>query len=153
MAALAQIGSGLLITAPQLHAGGAGGEMEPTTAAAAATLQTSCSPAAELVKRACYCAGAVDGVLKGTCKVALQATGAAAEAAGDRLAERSAHLVTSAYVAAGASAGERVEQQLHCLAPERHLWPDCAHRGWLHQHCHCRRYCPPQGCTRAASGR
>lgn len=93
---------------------------------AAPTLQSPSSrPAAGLVNRACYTAGAVDGVLEGSCKVALQVTGATAETAAGRLAaavfsaeawlaERSAHLVTSAYVAAGASTGEGSSRD--CLA-------------------------------------
>ena len=86
-------------------------------------------PGAELLSRAYYVAGAVEGVLEG----AVQATGAAAGAAEGRLAaavggvetwlvERSARLLTSAYVAAGASAGERAGQQPRCTgpAPARH---------------------------------
>ena len=124
-------------------------------------------PAAQLVKRACYCAGAVDGVVEGSCKVVLQATGAAAEAAGDRLAavvegaetwlvERSAHLVTSAYVAAGASAGKSAQPQpqciaLHCIAPERHPRHPCS-RGFGCTHTATAARCPLQVCTRAARG-
>jgi hypothetical protein len=127
-------------------------------------------PAAALVKRACYCAGAVDGVVEGSCKVVLQATGAAAEAARDRLAavvegaetwlvERSAHLVTSAYVAAGASSGESAQPQpqyiaLHCIAPARHPRHPCS-PGSGCTHTATVACCPPaglyQGCKKALS--